>query len=79
MPGIMNGRYALAEPGSGLTVLSMDGGEIGLFGSYTSITMTESDSFSDIGDFLVEKAVEQPAVSQLIFAQQLQRCLPALR
>ncbi len=30
---IVRGRYPLAEPGCGLMVLSMEGGEITLFGS----------------------------------------------
>ena len=66
MSDIMSGRYALAEPGGGLTVLSMDGGEIDLFGDYTSIKTTATDFFSDIGDSLIEKAVEHPAVGQLV-------------
>ncbi len=33
MSEFMKQRYPLAEPGCGLTVLSMEGGEITLFGS----------------------------------------------
>lgn len=64
MSDFMCGRYAMTEPGGGLTVLSMDGGEIDLFGAYTSIKTTATDFFSDIGDSLTEKAVEHTAVIQ---------------
>lgn len=40
MADIMNGRYALADPSSGLTVLSLDGGELNMFGSCTRIRTT---------------------------------------
>lgn len=46
-----NGRYALAEPGSGLTVFSMEGGEFNLFGSsYTAIEVTEKKKYGKIND-----------------------------
>ena len=33
MADIINGRYALADPNSGVTVFSLEGGEINMFGS----------------------------------------------
>lgn len=40
MTNIVNGRYALADPSSGLTMLSLEGGELNMFGSCTRIRTT---------------------------------------
>ena len=40
MAEIYNGKYALADPSSGLTAFSMEGGEINMFGSCTKIKTT---------------------------------------
>lgn len=58
MANIVNGRYGLIEPGDGITVLCMSGGEINLFGNYTKIKTKICDSFSVIKDVLSEKMVE---------------------
>lgn len=50
MSDIASGRYSLADPGCGLTVLSMEGGEITLFGSCVKITTTGQDSYDTIED-----------------------------
>lgn len=56
MAEIYNGRYALADPGSGLTVVSMENGELNMFGSCTRIRTTQWESYPVIED--------EPAVLQ---------------
>lgn len=56
--GIKNGKYSLVEPGSGVTVFSVEGGEINLFGSYTNIITTGVDTYPPINDSLTSKKVE---------------------
>lgn len=56
MAGIYNGRYALADPGSGLTVVSLEDGELNMFGSCTRIRTTQWESYPEIAD--------EPAVLQ---------------
>ncbi len=46
MSEFMKQRYPLAEPGCGLTVLSMEGGEITLFGSCVKIKTTGKDKLT---------------------------------
>lgn len=53
-----NGKYSLVEPGSGVTVFSMEGGEINLFGSYTNIITTGVDTYPPINDSLTSKKIE---------------------
>lgn len=53
-----NGKYSLVEPGSGVTVFSMEGGEINLFGSYTNIITTGVDTYLPINDSLTSKKIE---------------------
>lgn len=61
MSDIVKRKYTLAEPGSGLMVLSMDGGEINLFGGHTVIEASEFDFYDPVKDFLIEKLVEEKA------------------
>ena len=61
MSDFMKKRYTLAEPGCGITVLSMEGSEINLFGSHTAIKTSAEDFFEPIQDFLHEKFVEEKA------------------
>lgn len=56
--GMKNGKYSLVEPGSGVTVFSMEGGEINLFGSYTNIITTGVDTYPPINDSLTSKKTE---------------------
>lgn len=56
-----NGKYSLVEPGSGVTVFSMEGGEINLFGSYTNIITTGIDTYPPINDSLTSKKTEDKA------------------
>lgn len=50
MAEIYNGRYALADPSSGLTAFSMEGGEINMFGRCTKIRTTQRESYPKIDD-----------------------------
>lgn len=50
MAGIYNGRYALIAPGSGLTVVSLEDGELNMFGSCTRISTTQWESYPEIED-----------------------------
>ncbi len=59
MSDIFKKKYMLAEPGCGLTVFSMEGGEINLFGSCTLIKTSAEDIYEPIKDFLQEKLVEE--------------------
>ena len=59
--GMKNGKYSLVEPGSGVTVFSMEGGEINLFGSYTNIITTGIDTYPPINDSLTSKKTEDKA------------------
>ncbi|MDE6056126.1 MAG: hypothetical protein K2G55_20755 [Lachnospiraceae bacterium] len=60
MTDVMNGRLVLADPSSGLTALSLEGGELNMFGKYTRIRTTQRDSFSVINDAPTElKVVEE--------------------
>ena len=61
MSDIFKKTYTVAEPGCGLTVFSMEGSEINLFGSYTLISTSAEDFFEPIKDFLHEKFVEEKA------------------
>ncbi len=61
MSDIFRKTYTVAEPGCGLTVLSMEGGEIHLFGSHMVIKTSAEDFFEPIKDFLHEKLVEEKA------------------
>ena len=54
MAEIYNGRYALADPSSGLTAFSMECGEINMFGSYTKIRTTERINYLPIADEPIE-------------------------
>ncbi len=56
MAEIHSGRYALAVPGSGLTVVSMEGGAVNMFGSCTRIKTAQRESYPAIDD--------EPAVLQ---------------
>ena len=58
MANIVNGRYALADPSSGLTMLSLEGGELNMFGSYTRIRTTHKESYPVIDDEPTELAVK---------------------
>ncbi len=59
MADIINGRYALADPNSGVTVFSLEGGEINMFGSYTQIKTTQRESYPDIHDEPVALKIEK--------------------
>ena len=60
MADVMNGRFALADPSSGLTALSLEGGELNMFGKCTRIRTTQRDSFPVIDDAPTElKVVEE--------------------
>ncbi len=61
MSEIFKKTYTVAEPGCGLTVFSMEGSEINLFGSRTVIKTSGEDFFEPIKDFLHEKLVEEKA------------------
>ncbi len=61
MSDFMKKKYTLAEPGCGITVFSMEGSEVNLFGSRTMIKTSEEDIFEPIQDFLYEKFVEEKA------------------
>ena len=61
MPDFIKKKYALAEPGNGVTMFNMEGGEINLFGSHTIIKSSEFDFYSPIEDFLTQKLVEEKA------------------
>ncbi|MCM1259106.1 MAG: hypothetical protein NC307_14820 [Roseburia sp.] len=61
MSGIFKKTYTVAEPRCGLTVFSMKGSEINLFGSHTVIKTSAEDFFEPIKDFLHEKFVEEKA------------------
>ncbi len=61
MSEIFKKTYTVAEPGCGLTVFSMEGSEINLFGSCTVIKTSGEDFFEPIKDFLHEKLVEEKA------------------
>lgn len=51
MANIVNGKYGLIEPGDGITAISMEGGEINLFGnSCTLIKMSAIDLFPQVKD-----------------------------
>lgn len=64
MADIMNGRYALADLCSGLTVLSLEGGELNMFGSYTMIRTIQKDFYSQIQDEPTELKVENHIMAQ---------------
>ncbi len=66
MANIVNGRYALADPSSGLTMLSLEGGELNMFGSYTRIRTTHKESYPVIDDEPTELAVKNNVIGQLI-------------
>lgn len=66
MANIVNGRYALADPSSGLTMLSLEGGELNMFGSYTRIRTTHKESYPVIHDEPTELAVKNNIIGQLI-------------
>lgn len=66
MANIVNGRYALADPSSGLTMLSLEGGELNMFGSYTRIRTTHKESYPVIHDEPTELAVKNSIIGQLI-------------
>lgn len=68
MADVMNGRFALADPSSGLTALSLEGGELNMFGKCTRIRTTQRDSFPVIDDAPTElKVVEESnSLSQFI-------------
>ena len=66
MADIMNGRYALADPSSGLTVLSFEGGELNMFGSCTRIRTTQRDFYPQIQDEPTELKVENHIMAQLV-------------
>ena len=59
MSEIYNGRYALADPSSGLTAFSMECGEINMFGRCTLIRTTQRDSFPIINDAPIELEVKK--------------------
>ena len=65
MAEIYNGRYALADPSSGLTVFSMEGGELNMFGSCTKIKTTQRDSYPIIQDEPTMLKVENNIKEQL--------------
>lgn len=50
MADIINGRYALADPYSGLTVFSLEGGELNMFGSCTKIRTSQIEVYPAIDD-----------------------------
>lgn len=62
MADIMNGRYALADPGSGVTVISLEGGELDMFGDYTLVRTTQRDSYPPINDAPVEPEMEKSPI-----------------
>ncbi len=66
MANIMNGRYVLAEPSSGLTVFSLDGGELNMFGSCTKIKATHCTSYPQIDDEPVELATKSSIKEKLL-------------
>ena len=54
MPGTDKDTYSLLEPGGSVTALSMEGGEMNLFGStYTSLELSEIKSYPKIQDDLI--------------------------
>lgn len=61
MSDLFKKTYTVAGPGCGLTVFSMEGSEIELFGSHTVISTSAEDFFEPIKDFLHEKFVEEKA------------------
>ena len=65
MAELYNGRYALADPSSGLTAISMECGEINIFGSCTKISTTKRDRYPDIDDAPVVVAVKNNVMEQL--------------
>ena len=69
MADIMNGRYALADPGSGVTVISLEGGELDMFGDYTLVRTTQRDSYPPINDAPVELEMEKKSnlLSTLVY------------
>ncbi|MCM1259285.1 MAG: hypothetical protein NC307_15775 [Roseburia sp.] len=58
-------RYPPAEPGCGLTVFSMEGGEITLFGSCVKIKTTGQDSYDTIEDAPESRPVVDQAAKNL--------------
>lgn len=62
---VKSGKYSLVEPGSGVTVFSMEGGQINLFGSYTNIITTGVDTYPPIDDNLTSKKVEDKTQQML--------------
>ena len=55
MASIVKGKYGLVEPGYGITGISMEGGEINLFGNnYTMIKTSAIDSFPQVKDINLE-------------------------
>lgn len=58
MADIINGRYALADPYSGLTVFSLDGGELNMFGSCTKIRTSQIETYPAIDDAPTELKTE---------------------
>ncbi len=66
MTNIVNGRYALADPSSGLTMLSLEGGELNMFGSCTRIRTTHKESYPVIHDEPTELAIKNNVIGQLI-------------
>lgn len=58
MADIINGRYALADPYSGLTVFSLEGGELNMFGSCTRIRTSQREAYPAIDDAPTELKVE---------------------
>ena len=55
MASIVKGKYGLVEPGYGITGISMEGGEMNLFGNnYTMIKTSAIDSFPQVKDINLE-------------------------
>lgn len=55
MANIVNGKYGLIKPGDGITAISMEGGEINLFGNhFTMIKVSGTGLFPQVKDINLE-------------------------
>lgn len=66
MANIMNGRYVLADPSSGLTVFSLDGGKLNMFGHCTKIKAAHCTSYPQIDDEPVELVAKNSIKEKLL-------------
>ncbi len=68
-------RYPLAEPGCGLTVLSMEGGEINFFGSRVNIKTKICDCCDEIEDGLEYLTADDQTMRNLKWGGTVTACL----